>query len=95
MRVYTSVPIIFFPQNGIFPFSPKKQGQLVKNGTRQKINKSLSQHNVTVDKNAENDANGTSVMEANKIIYFFFKFVRWYFEYCGHYWPIVPAPGDR
>jgi hypothetical protein len=20
--------------------------------------------------------------------------VRWDFGYCGHYWPIVPAPGD-
>jgi hypothetical protein len=26
---------------------------------------------------------------------FFFKFVRWDFGYCGHYWPIVPAPNDR
>jgi hypothetical protein len=25
----------------------------------------------------------------------FFLFVRWDFEYCGHYWPIVPAPDDR
>jgi hypothetical protein len=25
----------------------------------------------------------------------FFKFVRWDFGYCGHYWPIVPAPDDR
>jgi hypothetical protein len=25
----------------------------------------------------------------------FFQFVRWDFGYCGHYWPIVPAPGDR
>jgi hypothetical protein len=23
------------------------------------------------------------------------KFVRWDFVYCGHYWPIVPAPDDR
>jgi hypothetical protein len=21
--------------------------------------------------------------------------VGWDFEYCGHYWPIVPAPHDR
>jgi hypothetical protein len=26
---------------------------------------------------------------------FFFKLVGWDFGYCGHYWPIVPAPGDR
>jgi hypothetical protein len=26
---------------------------------------------------------------------YFFKFVRWGFGYCGHYWPIVPAPDDR
>jgi hypothetical protein len=26
---------------------------------------------------------------------FFFKFMRWDFGYCGHYWPIVPAPDDR
>jgi hypothetical protein len=25
----------------------------------------------------------------------FFIFVRWDFGYCGHYWPIVPAPDDR
>jgi hypothetical protein len=25
----------------------------------------------------------------------FFLFVRWDFGYCGHYWPIVPAPDDR
>jgi hypothetical protein len=25
----------------------------------------------------------------------FFLFVRWDFWYCGHYWPIVPAPDDR
>jgi hypothetical protein len=25
---------------------------------------------------------------------FFFKFVRWDFGYCGHYWPNVPAPGN-
>jgi hypothetical protein len=24
-----------------------------------------------------------------------FKFVLWELEYCGHYWPIVPAPDDR
>jgi hypothetical protein len=24
----------------------------------------------------------------------FFSYVRWDFGYCGHYWPIVPAPGD-
>jgi hypothetical protein len=24
----------------------------------------------------------------------FFLFVRWDFGYCGHYWPIVPTPGD-
>jgi hypothetical protein len=24
----------------------------------------------------------------------YFKFVQWDFGYCGHYWPIVPAPGD-
>jgi hypothetical protein len=27
--------------------------------------------------------------------FFFFQFVRWDFGYCGHYWPIVPAPDDR
>jgi hypothetical protein len=27
--------------------------------------------------------------------HFFFQFVRWDFRYCGHYWPIVPAPDDR
>jgi hypothetical protein len=26
---------------------------------------------------------------------FFFKLVGWDFWYCGHYWPIVPAPDDR
>jgi hypothetical protein len=26
---------------------------------------------------------------------FFFKFVRWDFGYCGHYWSIVPVPDDR
>jgi hypothetical protein len=26
---------------------------------------------------------------------FFFKLVGWDFGYCGHYWPIVPAPDDR
>jgi hypothetical protein len=25
----------------------------------------------------------------------FFYFASWDFEYCGHYWPIVPAPDDR
>jgi hypothetical protein len=25
----------------------------------------------------------------------FVLFVRWDFGYCGHYWPIVPAPDDR
>jgi hypothetical protein len=25
----------------------------------------------------------------------FFILVGWNFEYCGHYWPIVPAPDDR
>jgi hypothetical protein len=25
---------------------------------------------------------------------FFFLLVGWNFGYCGHYWPIVPAPGD-
>jgi hypothetical protein len=25
----------------------------------------------------------------------FFLFMRWDFGYCGHYWPIVPAPDDR
>jgi hypothetical protein len=25
----------------------------------------------------------------------FFKLAGWYFGYCGHYWPIVPAPDDR
>jgi hypothetical protein len=29
----------------------------------------------------------------SKIIFFYF--VRWDFGYCGHYWPIVPAPDDR
>jgi hypothetical protein len=24
-----------------------------------------------------------------------FLLVRWDFWYCGHYWPIVPAPDDR
>jgi hypothetical protein len=24
----------------------------------------------------------------------FFPFLRWDFGYCGHYWPIVPAPDD-
>jgi hypothetical protein len=28
-------------------------------------------------------------------VFFFFLFVRWDFGYCGHYWPIVPAPDDR
>jgi hypothetical protein len=23
-----------------------------------------------------------------------FFFLRWDFGYCGHYWPIVPAPDD-
>jgi hypothetical protein len=27
--------------------------------------------------------------------YFFLSFVQWDFGYCGHYWPIVPAPDDR
>jgi hypothetical protein len=26
---------------------------------------------------------------------YFFYFVWWDFGYCGHYWPIVPAPDDR
>jgi hypothetical protein len=25
----------------------------------------------------------------------FFYLVGWDFGYCGHYWPIVPVPGDR
>jgi hypothetical protein len=25
---------------------------------------------------------------------FIFKLVGWDFGYCGHYWPVVPAPGD-
>jgi hypothetical protein len=25
----------------------------------------------------------------------FLRFLRWDFGYCGHYWPIVPAPDDR
>jgi hypothetical protein len=25
----------------------------------------------------------------------FFLFVRWDVGYCGHYWPIIPAPDDR
>jgi hypothetical protein len=28
-------------------------------------------------------------------IYYFLLLVGWDFWYCGHYWPIVPAPGDR
>jgi hypothetical protein len=28
-------------------------------------------------------------------ILIFFKFVRWDFGYCGHYWPILPTPDDR
>jgi hypothetical protein len=28
-------------------------------------------------------------------IFNFFLFVRWNFGYCGHYWPILPAPDDR
>jgi hypothetical protein len=27
--------------------------------------------------------------------HFFFKLAGWDFGYCGHYWPIVPAPDDR
>jgi hypothetical protein len=28
-------------------------------------------------------------------IFLKYKVVRWDFGYCGHYWPIVPAPDDR
>jgi hypothetical protein len=33
--------------------------------------------------------------QLNREASIFFLFVRWDFGYCGHYWPIVPAPGDR
>jgi hypothetical protein len=26
---------------------------------------------------------------------FFFKLAGWDIGYCGHYWPIVPAPDDK
>jgi hypothetical protein len=36
-----------------------------------------------------------SVVTETSTLVFFFLFVRWDFGYCGHYWPIVPAPDDR
>jgi hypothetical protein len=35
------------------------------------------------------------LVKVNLKMYHFFLFVLWDFEYCGHYWPIVPAPDDR
>jgi hypothetical protein len=29
------------------------------------------------------------------VLFFFYLLAGWDFGYCGHYWPIVPAPDDR
>jgi hypothetical protein len=58
------------------------------------ISSSLESYHILFAKYDGNQTGHTEGLIKQAGVHFFFQLAGWDFGYCGHYWPIVPAPDD-